>query len=90
MDEREQSVNTMHSGKEWFLLDCEGIYRTYWYAEVAMSALLLCRYSEDPFQFQCTKGTYRYASGAPEAPFLVNHQDVPLSLRHVSRRRSPI
>jgi len=43
MDEREQSMNTILSGKEWFLLNLKSIYRTHRDAEVTMSALVLCR-----------------------------------------------
>ena len=41
MDDREQSMNTMLSGKDQFLLDLEGMHGTYWDAKVAMGALVL-------------------------------------------------
>ena len=86
MEDREQSMNTMQSGKDRFLLDLEGVHGTHWDAEVAMGALILCRYGEDAFQLECIEGAYRYAGGASEAPLLVNHHDVALPLRHASRR----
>ena len=82
MDDREQSMNTILSGKDRFLLDLQGVHGTYWDAEVAMGALVLCRYGEDAFQFECIEGAYRYAGGAPEASLLVHDHDVPRSLGH--------
>ena len=90
MDEREQSVNTMHSGKELFLLDLEGVHGTHWDAEVAMGALVLCRYGEDAFQFECVEGADRYACRTPKASLLVHDHDVSRPLSHVSRKRSTI
>ena len=49
MDEREQSVNTILSGKDSFLLYLKGVDRTYGDTEVTMGALVLCRYGEDAF-----------------------------------------
>ena len=82
MEDREQSMNTMQSGKDRFLLDLEGMHWTYWDAEVAMGALVLCRYGEDAFQLQSVEGANRYAGGAPEASLLVHDHDVSRSLSH--------
>ena len=90
MDDREQSMNTMLSGKDRLLLDLEGVYGTYWDAEVAMGALVLCRYGEDAFQFECIEGAYRYAGGASEASLLVHDHDVPLPLSHGVASHCPL
>ena len=86
MEDREQSMNTMQSGKDRFLLDLEGMHWTYWDAEVAMGALVLCRYGEDAFQLECVEGADRYACRTPKASLLVHDHDVALPLRHASRR----
>ena len=90
MDDREQSMNTMLSGKDRLLLDLEGVYGTYWDAEVAMGALVLCRYGEDAFQFKCVEGAYRYAGGASEASLLVHDHDVPRPLSHGVASHCPL
>ena len=90
MDDREQSMNTILSGKDRFLLDLQGVHGTYWDAEVAMGALVLCRYGEDAFQFQCVEGAYRYAGGAPEASLLVHDHDVSRPLSHGVASRPPL
>ena len=90
MDDREQSMNTILSGKDRFLLNLEGVHGTYWDAEVAMGALVLCRYGEDAFQFQCVEGAYRYASGAAEASLLVHDHDVSRPLSHEVRSHLPL
>ena len=83
-------MNTILSDKNRFLLDLEGVHGTYWDAEVAMGALVLCRYGEDAFQFQCVEGANRYASGAPEASLLVHDHDVPRSLGHGDASQRPL
>ena len=90
MDDREQSMNTMLSGKDQFLLDLKGVHGTYWNTEVAMGALVLCRYGEDAFQFECIEWAHRYAGGAPEAPLLVYDHDMPRSLGHGVATRLPL
>ena len=90
MDDREQSMNTMLSGKDRLLLDLEGVYGTYWDAEVAMGALVLCRYGEDAFQFECIEGANCYAGGAPEASLFVHDHDVPRSLGHGDASQRPL
>lgn len=44
MDEREQSMKTILSGKELFPLDLQCVHRADWYTEVAVGALLLYDY----------------------------------------------
>ena len=83
-------MNTMLSGKDRFLLDLESVHGTYWDAEVAMGALVLCWYGEDAFQFQCVEGANRYAGGAPEASLLVHDHDVPRSLGHGDASHRPL
>ena len=46
MEDREQSRNTIRSGKEWFLLDLQGVNRADWDAKVAVSALMLSGYGK--------------------------------------------
>ena len=91
MDDREQSMNTMLSGKDRLLLDLEGVYGTYWDAEVAMGALVLCRYGEDAFQFECIEGQRAaMQAAAPEASLLVHDHDVPRSLGHGDASQRPL
>ena len=82
MEDREQSMNTMQSGKDRFLLDLESVHWTYWDAEVAMGALVLCRYGEDAFQFKRVERANRYAGRAPKASLLVHDHDVSRPLSH--------
>ena len=90
MDDREQSMNTILSGMDRFLLDLKGVHGTYWNTEVAMGALVLCRYGEDAFQLQSVEGAHRYAGGATEASLLVHHHDVPRPLSHGVASHCPL
>ena len=90
MDDKEQSMNTILSGKDRFLLDLQGVHGTYWDAEVAMGALVLCRYGEDTFQLQSVERAHRYAGGATEASLLVHDHDVPRSLGHGVASHRPL
>ena len=90
MDDREQSMNTIRLDKGWLLLDLQGVYRADWDAEVAVSALILSGYGKYALQFQSVHRANSYASRAAETPLLVDDHDVPLSLRHVTRRRAPL
>jgi len=51
MDDKEQSMNTIRLGKEWFLLDLQGVDRADRDAEVAVSALILSGYGKYALQF---------------------------------------
>ena len=46
MEDREQSRNTIRSGKEWLLLDLQSVNRADWDTKVAMSALILSGYGK--------------------------------------------
>ena len=90
MEDREQSRNTIRSGKEWLLLDLQGVNRADWDAKVAVSALILSGYGKQPLQFQSVQRAHSYAGRAAKAALLIDDHDVPGSLSHVIRRHRPL
>ena len=88
MEDREQSRNTIRSGKEWLLLDLQGVNRADWDTKVAMSALILSGYGKQPLQFQSVQRAHSYAGRTAEASLLIDDHGVPGSLGHATPRWS--